>query len=270
MELTTPTLDYDLRNHRAVYTNGGTIISKAGNNTLTSTVGTYLTDARLFIFSRDVHLAHPERTITADTMHYETTSGVASFFGTNGRLKIQLSKDGDSTQNSVTHTTRGTYDTKNEKARFSKRSDILSKGRTLEGDSGTTIARPAWARPGNVLATDSSGEMIVKGDVGLYSELTERATITGRSELLMISEKDTLFLHADTLFTAPDSSGKRILARRNVRFFRTDMQGLCDTLIYSEADSMIRMFLTNRSCGAVPTNTDRQPHSHNLEGWQSR
>jgi len=241
MELTTTALDYDLRNHRAVYTNGGTIISMTGNNTLTSIVGTYLTDARLFIFSRDVHLTHPERTITADTMHYETASGVASFFGPTEI--VQLAKDGDSTQNSVIHTTRGTYDTRNEKARFSKRSNILSKGQTLEGDSlhydrKTGLGR-AW---GDVLVTDSTGDMTVKGDVGLYNEQTERATITGRAELWMISDTDTLFLHADTLFTMPDSSGKRILARRHVRFFRTDMQGVCDTLIYSEADSMIRMF----------------------------
>ena len=241
MVLTTPALDYDLRNHRAVYTNGGTIVSKAGNNTLTSAMGTYITDARLFIFSHDVRLTHPERTITADTMHYATASGVASFFGPTEI--VQLAKDGDSTQNSVIHTTRGTYDTKNEKARFSKRSNILSKGRTLEGDSlhydRKTGMGLAW---GDVLVTDSTGEMTVKGAVGLYNELTEQATITGRAELWMVSEADTLFLHADTLFTMPDSSGKRIHARRNVRFFRTDMQGVCDTLVYSEADSMIRMF----------------------------
>ncbi|MBL7955747.1 MAG: hypothetical protein JNJ91_11975 [Flavobacteriales bacterium] len=55
-------------------------------------------------------------------------------------------------------------------------------------------------------------------------------------------DKDTLFLHGDTLFTTPDSAGKRVQAHRHVRFFRNDMQGACDTLIYSEADSLISLF----------------------------
>lgn len=66
--------------------------------------------------------------------------------------------------------------------------------------------------------------------------------ITGHAELILRMGADTLFLHADTLFTVPDSIGKRIIARRHVRFFRSDLQGVCDTLVYSDADSLIRMF----------------------------
>ena len=233
MELTTPSLDYDLRNRRAVYTAGGRIVSKSGGNTLTSDVGTYLTDARRFIFSRNVRLEHPERTIVADTMHYGTSTGVAEFFGPTTITQ----------QETVIHTTRGLYDTRNEQARFSKRSSILSKGRTLEGDSLHYDRKSgqglAW---GNVQVTDTASDMVVKGDNGRYNEQTDRATITGHAELELLMGNDTLFLHGDTLFTSPDSSGKRIQAHRNVRFYRSDLQGVCDTLIYSEADSLIHMF----------------------------
>lgn len=233
MELTTPSLDYDLRNRRAVYTAGGRIVSKSGGNTLTSDVGTYLTDARRFIFSRNVRLEHPERTIVADTMHYGTSTGVAEFFGPTTITQ----------QGTVITTTRGMYDTRAEQARFSKRSSILSKGRTLEGDSLHYDRKSgqglAW---GNVQVTDTASDMVVKGEDGRYNEQTDRATISGRAELQMLMGTDTLFLHGDTLFTTPDSSGKRIQAHRNVRFFRNDLQGVCDTLIYSEADSLIRMF----------------------------
>ncbi len=233
MELTTPSLDYDLTNRRAVYTVGGRIVSRSGGNTLTSDVGTYLTDARRFIFSRNVRLDHPDRTIAADTMHYGTSTGVAEFFGPTTITQRET----------VIQTTRGLYDTRAEQARFTKRSSILSKGRTLEGDSLHYDRKSgqglAW---GAVQVTDTAGDMVVKGDVGRYNEQSDRATITGHAELELWMGNDTLFLHGDTLFTSPDSSGKRIQAHRNVRFYRNDLQGVCDTLIYSEGDSLIRMF----------------------------
>lgn len=233
MELSTPSLLYDLRNRRAMYTNGGRVISRSQGDTLTSVMGTYLTDARKSIFSRNVRLDHPDRTITADTMHYGTSTGVTEFFGATRIVQ-------DST---VILTTRGLYDTRMEKARFSERSSILSKGRILEGDSLHYDRKSgqglAW---GHVQVTDTASDMIVLGDVGRYNEQSDRAVITGHAELRLAMDNDTLYLHGDTLFTSPDSAGKRIQAHRNVRFYRDDLQGACDTLIYSEADSMIRMF----------------------------
>lgn len=233
MELTTPVLDYDLRNRRAVYAAGGRIVSRSGNNTLTSEQGTYLTDARRFIFSRHVLLSHPERTMTGDTMHYITSTGVAEFFGPTEIVQ----------KSTVIHTTRGQYDTRQEKARFTRRSTIDNKGRRLEGDSlhydRKTGEGLAW---GHVVVSDTTSDMIVRGEQGRYNEISDKATITGQAELELWMDKDTLFLHGDTLFTAPDSAGKRIQAHRHVRFFRNDLQGACDTLLYSETDSLISLF----------------------------
>ncbi|MGV3636779.1 MAG: OstA-like protein [Flavobacteriales bacterium] len=233
MELTTPALDYDMRNRRAVYTAGGRIVSRSGGNVLTSDVGTYLTDARRFIFSRNVLLAHPERTITSDTMHYTTSTGVAEFFGPTDIVQ----------RRTTIRTLRGQYDTRNERARFTKRSTIDNEGRTLAGDSlhydRKTGEGKAW---GQVVVSDTASDMIVRGDEGRYNEITERAVITGHAELELWMDQDTLFLHGDTLFTTPDTAGKLVQAHRHVRFYRSDLQGACDTLIYSEGDSLISLF----------------------------
>lgn len=243
MELSTPALDYDLREKRAVYTEGARILSRSDNNTLTSTYGTYSADARTFRFSRNVRLENPERIITTDTMHYATASGIASFFGPTCILQL--------TDGSELNTLRGTYDTHKEKARFTRRSSIRSKGRLLEGDTLHYDRRSghgeAW---GNVSMTDTTGELIVRGAHGSYNELSDRSMITGRAEMIMLLDGDSLFLHGDTLFTRPvahtDSSGasgtyRQIIARRHVRFFKSDMQGVCDTLLYSDADSLLHM-----------------------------
>ena len=57
-------------------------------------------------------------------------------------------------------------------------------------------------------------------------------------------DSDSLYIHGDTLFLYFDKEkeeAKKLIARRNVRFFKSDMQGKCDTLTYLMADSTIRM-----------------------------
>lgn len=233
MVLTTPALDHDLRNGHAVYTTGGRIESNKGGDVLTSDHGTYLTHVRRFIFSRNVRIDHPERTITADTMHYTTSSGIAEFFGPTHIVQ----------ERTTIYTLRGAYDTRLERARFTRRSVIDDEGRTLEGDSmhydRNTGDGTAW---GNVVVNDTSSAMTVRGDQGRYNERSERATITGGAELELRMGPDTLFLHGDSLFTTPGNTGKVVRAYRHVRFFRHDLQGACDTLVFNEADSLIELF----------------------------
>jgi lipopolysaccharide export system protein LptA len=235
MELTTPALDYDLKTRRAVYTAGGTLRSRSENSVLTSNTGTYLSASRIFIFSGKVRLDHPERTIASDTMHYGTTTGITEFFG-----PTVITQD-----STVIRTTRGTYDTRKGLARFSRRSSITTGPRVLAGDSihydRTSGIGRAW---GAVEVRDTSAASVARGEHGVHDEMKGHSMITGRAELVLVMDGDSLHLHGDTLFTAASTIGKgrRIQLHRGVRFFKSDMQGLCDTLIYDEGDSLIRMF----------------------------
>jgi hypothetical protein len=56
-------------------------------------------------------------------------------------------------------------------------------------------------------------------------------------------QNDSLFLHGDTLKLLPDTvDNKMVLAYYNVKFYKTDFQGLCDSMIYYEADSTIDLY----------------------------
>lgn len=232
MELATPSLTYDMKGKRARYGDGGRIVSATDGNVLTSGTGTYLADQRRFIFGRNVRLEHPDHRAESDTMHYAAATGVCAFFGpttiTQGATVIR--------------TRGGSYDTRSERARFNRRTSVLSKGRILEGDSlfydKRTGVGLAW---GQVSIADSSGDLRVLGGFGRYSELDERTMVTRRAELQLRMSADTLFLHGDTLFAEPEGRGRRITARRGVRFYKADLQGACDTLTYQEADSLITL-----------------------------
>jgi len=72
----------------------------------------------------------------------------------------------------------------------------------------------------------------------------EIATVTDSALLMMYSEEDTLYLHADTLRTIPDTipDEKIVKAFYGARFFRSDMQGIADSLVYFTADSTVQLY----------------------------
>lgn len=233
MDLFCDALSYDMARRTGRYVTGGRITSRREDNTLTSVVGTYLANARTFIFSRDVVLTGPGRIIRSDTLHYLNATSTAEF---HGPTVIE--------QDSITiHCVRGWYDTRTGKATFWRRATIRSKARELVGDSirydrDAGIGR-AW---GNVEILDTAQAMLVRGHAGHYNERSDDAMVTGRAELVMVMSGDSLFMHGDTLFANTDTAGARIItARRHVRFFKSDMQGVCDTMVHSTADSLIHL-----------------------------
>ena len=61
------------------------------------------------------------------------------------------------------------------------------------------------------------------------------------------SQKDSLFMHADTfkIYTFninTDSVYRMIHAYNKVRAYRTDVQAVCDSLVYSSQDSCMTMY----------------------------
>jgi lipopolysaccharide export system protein LptA len=91
---------------------------------------------------------------------------------------------------------------------------------------------------------DTSYKVVMRGD---YVEMWENRGLsfaTDSAYAISYDGGDSLYIHGDTLFMYFDKQkeeAKKLIARRNVRFFKSDMQGKCDTLTYLMADSTIRM-----------------------------
>jgi hypothetical protein len=87
---------------------------------------------------------------------------------------------------------------------------------------------------------DSANHVIITGDYGYYNELEDKALATRNAVMMQISENDTLYLHADTLRADPieDTEYRIIRAYHNVKFFRHDFQGRCDSMVYDLKDSI--------------------------------
>ncbi|HOW31923.1 MAG TPA: hypothetical protein PLP88_10160, partial [Bacteroidales bacterium] len=97
----------------------------------------------------------------------------------------------------------------------------------------------------NIILTDTAQDLMVKGNFAEYFKKKGFAMITDSAVAMLGDTKDTLFLHADTLraiFDTVKQESRELMAFHNTRFYRTDIQGVCDSLHYSFADSLITMY----------------------------
>ncbi|HOY30421.1 MAG TPA: OstA-like protein [Bacteroidales bacterium] len=233
--LTTEHLTYDLKAKTGKYYDGGKIVDP--ENTLTSKKGFYYSDIKDFFFNDSVVLININYTILSDSLKYNTSSEVSHFYGPT----TITSKE------NYIYCEKGWYNTQKDIAEFTINPLLRNESQSLTGDSiyynrikGLGLAYR------NVVITDTSRNSVVKGDFVRYDEKNQYSLATGNALFIQIDEQeDSLFLHADTLIGTFDTATHKariLFAFHHVKFFRDDIQGRCDSLIYNYIDSTIRMF----------------------------
>ena len=91
--------------------------------------------------------------------------------------------------------------------------------------------------------TDDANKVILDGDYGYHDEASHYSYVTRNARAREFSQGDTIYLHADTLCTIMNDDSVRILkAFHGVKFYRSDLQGICDSLQLSEADSILNLY----------------------------
>ena len=170
-----------------------------------------------------------------DTLQYYTLSEQAFFYGP---TLIKSKED-------VIYCENGWYDTTHDLAQFEKNAYLWSDGQQLLGDSMYYDRNKAIGEAfGNVVVKDTVNDFSIKGDYGKYFELINKSFVTGNALYQQFLENDTLHLHGDTLYSVPDTlERKQILAFPNVKFYKKDLQGACDSLAFNEGDSLLEMFI---------------------------
>jgi lipopolysaccharide export system protein LptA len=233
LTLTTQHLYYNLQTNTANYTNGGKIVD--AENTLTSRWGFYYSDDKNFFFKDNVVLVNPDYVMNSDTLRYNADSETAFFLGPTTIV---------SDENTI-FCMNGWYDTKNNMARFSRDAYFTNEEHYLAGDSLFYDRNAGYGKAiNNVLLRDSLQQTFVTGHFAEYFEHQHLAEVTQTAMLTLVSQNDSLFLHADTLRTVHDTDNdKRFLyAWYKVKFFKSDLQGLADSIVYNFSDSTIYLY----------------------------
>ena len=240
--LMTDALDYEINSNVGYYFDGGTIVDNRNNTELSSQYGRYELDTKQAEFSRNVHLINDRYEMFTELLDYNTLSHMAHI--TSETLIV-------SDSNTI-NTTNGWYNTSADDATLYERALITAKdGKTLLGDTVYyNRSRNYGEARGNVVITDPANKVILDGNYGYHDENAHYSYVTGRARAREFSQKDTIYLHADTLCTLINnvvndsvSDSVRVLRAFNqVRFYRSDVQGICDSLQLSEADTIINMY----------------------------
>lgn len=221
--LSTDTINFDRNIQEAYYNSNGTIINK--ENTLKSTEGRYFVNLKKYQFRKNVTIINPKYTIKTNHLDYYDAKGHAYLFGPS----TITSKE------NYIYTEKGFYDTRKNHSYLLKNSYIKYNNRLIKGDSIYYDRNKEFASASrNIKITDTVNKMIIKGHYGeVYRDLKNKKDslfITKRAVIITQVEKDSLYMHGKRMVVNGPEGDRIIRAYNNVRFYKTDMSGTCDSV----------------------------------------
>jgi lipopolysaccharide export system protein LptA len=240
MTLNTSRLDYNLTDDISYYSDSAHIVD--GENTITSRQGYYHNKSSDMFFKQDVIVTNPKFRMTCDTLQYNNASHIAYFHGPTNIYS----------EENLVYCEAGWYDTEKKKSLFTQNAYLKSKEQRLNGDTVLYDKnRSLGIGYGHVSVFDSANKVIINGDYAEHFELQDSSYVTGHAALIQAYEKDSMYIHGDTLKAFVDrmhtpadakETKRNVFVYNHVRIFKPDLQGKCDSLVYSMSDSTIRLF----------------------------
>ena len=234
--LLTDSLNYNRVTNLGYYFEGGMLMDE--ENVLTSVWGQYSPETKESVFNYDVKLVNPQFELTSDTLHYNTENKIAQIVGPSNIVS-------DSTH---IYSELGFYNTDLGQAELLERSVLTNDGKKLTGDSLFYDQKAGFGEAFyKVVMTDTINKNLLKGDYCYYNEITKYAYATDRAVAIEYSQGDSLYIHADTLqmqtfFLDTDSMYRETRAFHKARVFRTDVQAVADSLVFSSKDSCLTLY----------------------------
>lgn len=232
-ELKTSELEFNVGTSTGYYMRHADI--KSGENALESLKGYYYARKEMYYFTDSVVLSNPDYTIYSDTLRYHTPTSVAYFYGPSEII-------GDS---SYIYCEDGWYNTETDVSMLKQKALVRNKKQTIKGDSLYYERNTGFGEGyNNIEVFDEEQNIILRGNHALINQKKDSALLTQKAVFIYITnESDSVFIHADTLRAEPDVNGYRKLrAYYGVKLYKSDLQGVCDSLFYSTTDSILKLY----------------------------
>lgn len=231
MTLTTDTLRFDRLNQLLYYRTGATIKDTA--NVLTSTVGHYYLQTSKFQAQNDVVLTNPDYVLNSNNLVYYTS---------NGKAYLYEASTITSKENRI-YTEKGFYDTKLDISHFTKNSRIEYNNRELKADSLYYDRNRGFASATkNIQLKDTVNNSVIRGGYGEFFQKLDSAYVIKRAVAITEIEKDSMYIHGDTLLATGKPDNRIIRAYNRVKFFKSDLSGKCDSIHSSQANGLTTLF----------------------------
>ena len=235
--LTTSVIDYDRLEGIGFYPQHGVLVD--GDNVLDSDYGQYTPALNEAIFKDNVVLDNPKFNLKTNELLYYSDTKIARIVSETNII---------SSDSTFVYALRGEYNTQTGQACLMDRSHIYKEMRDIVGDSLYYDEEKGVSEAfGSVVLLDVENHCMLTGHYCRYEDEHGVALATDSAVFHEFAESDTLYVHADTLkmitYNAQtDSVYRDLFAYHKVRMFRTDIQGVCDSLVTHERDSCTYMF----------------------------
>ncbi len=137
-----------------------------------------------------------------------------------------------------------TYNNKTEAFKTEGRSIIGDEKNILEADKvNYDKVLGIGEASGDVIWRDTVQKITIKCDAMDYNKERNYVKTKGKRPLLItLIDKDSLFLSADTLVSEKKDSLQTLRAYHDVRIYKKDLQGVSDSLFYSDKDSTFKLY----------------------------
>lgn len=269
--LFTDSLNYNREKNIAYYFDGGMLVDSL--NELTSYWGQYEPNKKLATFTSDVVLDNPNFKLYSDTLLYTTDTKIATIIS-----PTRIESDSGTIYSSRGWYNTITE----QSLLLDQSLIVNKEGnQRLKGDSILYFKYENTGEVfGNMFLQDTTKRVILRGNYGFFNGQTDYAYATDSASAIEYSQGDSLYLYADILemiklppmevltinetadtlklFDADRNAVDSIVYQRDsivtmqtqhemkgyygVRFYRSDMQGVCDSIQFNSADSVLHMY----------------------------
>ncbi len=231
MTLSTDTLNFDRSRQLLYYKYGATI--KDSINILTSNTGNYYLENNKFQAISKVVLTNPDYILESNHLDYYTDSRQAFLYGPS-----TIKSD-----DNFIYCEKGFYDTKQNVSHFTKNARIEFDEKEIKADSlfyNRTIGFASATK--NIVIIDTLNHIVLKGNYAEFFEKVDSAFVIERALAITNTNKDSLFIHGDTILATGRPEKRIIRAYHDVKFFKSDLSGKCDSIHSDQGSGLTQMF----------------------------
>lgn len=247
--LSTDKLYFDRVKQESHYNTGGQVV-RDSSGTITSTIGRYNMTTKKYRFLDKVLLVNPEYTLNTKQLDFYSENGHAYMYGPS-TIEDETSK---------IYCERGFYNTNNDTGYFIKNSRIDYENRILEGDSMYFDRNRSFASAtNNIKVTDTINNSIVKGHYAEVFREKDSVFITKRALAISVQEKDSVYMHADTLMVTGKPEHRITRAYRKGKIYKSDMSGKADSIYVDHKIGLTKFINLSKFASKDAFSVSRKP-----------
>lgn len=228
--LETDSLFFDRIKQQVYYRSGGTVMDTA--SVLKSRIGRYFMENDKYSFVSNVTITNPEYIINSEQLDFYSDTGYAYLYGPTTITS----------ETSTVYCERGFYDTRGNTGYFVKNSSITYENRLLEGDSIYFDRNTSFASAtNNIRVTDTINNTRITGHYAEVYRAKDSVFITKRALAATLQERDSMYIHGDTLMVTGPPENRIIRGFYDVRLFKSDMSGKSDSIHVNQKTGLTKL-----------------------------